>query len=384
MPPTATRPGSDPRSRPDRDEADLTSSQLASRLSRKLAEGKPSASHQLVWDLLASSILLAEDWDAKPGVVREEILDRPTAAQALAGLIEHGLLTSYQAQRIEAGNTFGLILGNYRVLDRLGAGGMAVVFKGEHLELRRLVAIKVFQMAPEQDPRLLSRFLVEMRAVAQLQHPNIVAAFDAGKVADPKPGMLVLRYFVMEYVPGRDLEAYVTAHGPLAPAKACDLAHQVASALAEVHKYHLVHRDLKPSNVLLTPKDQAKLLDFGLARHFNIRLTGPGMALGTIDFLAPEQAHDASKVDIRADIYGLGGTLFWCLTGRVPFPAQGSIAEDLARRFNQPPPSVRELRPEVPAELDAVVSRMMAIKPEARFPTPGALQQALLALLKPQ
>jgi putative two-component system response regulator len=369
---------------PREEEENLTPSQLVSVVVRKLAQEKASPVRELVCNLLSSSILLAEDWDAAEPAILQDILGRPTTAQALARLVEQRLLTRYQADRIEAGTHFGLVLGNYRVLDRLGAGGMGVVFKGEHLEMRRPVAIKVFHLTPEQDPRLLSRFRGEMRAVAQLQHPNIVAAFDAGKVADPKSGLPVLRYFVMEFVPGQDLEAYVKEKGPFPAAKACDLTHQVACALAEVHKYHLVHRDLKPSNILLTAEDHAKLLDFGLARHFHIRLTEPGIALGTIDYLAPEQARDASKVDIRADIYGLGGTLFWCLTGRVPFPAQGSIAEDLARRFTQPPPSVRESRPEVPAELDAVVARMLAINPEERFPSPAALKQALLPFLRPE
>src|SRR5262249_9902012 len=153
----------------------------------------------------------------------------------------------------------------YRVLDRLGAGGMGIVFRGEHVDMRRQVAIKVFSLTPDQDPRLLSRFLVEMRAVARLHHPNIVAAMDAGTAVATDASGAALRYFVMEYVPGQDLEDYVCDQGALIPAKACDLAHQVAGALAEVHKYQLVHRDIKPSNILVTPDNQAKLLDFGLA-----------------------------------------------------------------------------------------------------------------------
>jgi response regulator RpfG family c-di-GMP phosphodiesterase/serine/threonine protein kinase len=338
----------------------------------------------LLDDLLARSFLLTEDWDALPGDVRAELGQTADRLKLLDQLVTRGLLTPYQASRITAGKTFGLVLGNYRVLDRLGAGGMGVVFKGEHVDMRRLVAIKVFPIARDQDPRLLSRFLVEMRAVAQLNHPNIVAAMDAGKISPPDPESPSLRYFVMEYAPGTDLENYVEQHGALVPAKACDLVHQIACALAEVHKYNLVHRDIKPSNVLVTPEEQAKLLDFGLARHFSSRLTEPGMALGTIDYMAPEQARDASTVDIRADIYGLGGTLFWCLTGRVPFPAQGSIAEDLARRVTQPPPSVRELRPDIPAELDLLVKRMMAINPDERIPNPQVLMRALLTFLKPE
>ena len=138
------------------------------------------------------------------------------------------------------------------------------------------------------------------------------------------------------------------ATGRWPPAQACDLIYQVASALAEAHKHDLVHRDIKPSNVRVTPEGQAKLLDFGLARHFRHRLTEPGTLLGTIDYMAPEQMQDASSVDIRADIYGLGGTLFWCLTGRTPFRAAGQLASGPGHRLTQPPPSVRVLRPESP------------------------------------
>jgi response regulator RpfG family c-di-GMP phosphodiesterase/serine/threonine protein kinase len=342
-----------------------------------------SPASNFVNELLAASFILLEDWEELPGAVREELAHCRDRSRVLAALVERGLLTEYQSARIEAGNTHGLVLGNYRILDRIGAGGMGVVFKAEHVEMRRLVAIKVFALSGgDQDLSLLSRFLVEMRAVAQLHHPNIVGAIDAGKLTGSQPGAQVLRYFVMEYVPGEDLEDYVKSHGRLNPIKACDITHQIACALAEVHKYNLVHRDLKPSNILLTPEEQAKLLDFGLARHFRTRLTEPGIALGTIDYMAPEQAQDASSVDIRADIYGLGGTLFWCLTGHLPFPAQGTVIEDLTRRLTFPPPSVRSYRPDISPELDAVVSRMMAIKPSDRYPTPQALMRALLPFLK--
>src|SRR5262249_38689454 len=155
----------------------------------------------------------------------------------------------------------GLILGNYRVLDRLGAGSMGVVFKAEHVELRRPVAVKVLAQTLEQDIRLRSRFLTEMRVVAKLQHANIVTAMDAGKISCTDPDPLFLRYFVMEFVPGQALEEYVTANVPLALVNACDIIYQLASALAEADKHHLVHRDINPANVRITPDGQAKLLD---------------------------------------------------------------------------------------------------------------------------
>ena len=219
-----------------------------------------------------------------------------------------------------------------------------------------------------------------MRAIAQLNHPNIVGAMDAGEVADIDGN--VLHFFVMEYVPGQDLEEYIRAHGPLAATQACDIIHQVASALAEANKHQLVHRDIKPSNVQITPDGQAKLLDFGLARKFSSGLTEHGTLLGTLDFMAPEQVHDAHKVDIRADLYGLGGVLYWCLTGLLPFPNKDDFIRAMTSRLVQQPPAVRAVRPDVAIELEQVIQKMMALNPDDRYLTPEAVMQALLPFLK--
>jgi response regulator RpfG family c-di-GMP phosphodiesterase len=221
-----------------------------------------------------------------------------------------------------------------------------------------------------------------MRIVARLRHPNIVAALDAGRTPRDCTEATELWYLVMEYVPGLDLDAYVTKHGPLGTVRACNLVYQAAAALQEIHKYRLVHRDVKPSNIMVTPEDQAKLLDFGLSRQLDTRVTQPGTLLGTIDFMAPEQARDASSVDIRADIYSLGATLYWCLTGRVPH-SDSTAAGEMFRRFDIQPPSVRCYAPEVPAEMDAVLARMMALKPDDRYATPRDVMSALLPFLKP-
>ncbi len=337
----------------------------------------------LLSELMASSLVPAEDWDGLTAEAQEEVCRSSDAQSMLDLLVRFGLLTRYQADRVKAGKTFGLVLGNYRVLDRLGAGAMGVVFKAEHRDMRRQVAVKVLPLSDDQDSRLLQRFLAEIRIVARLQHPNIVAAMDAGKCPTPDPTSPTLHYFVMEFVPGQDLEELVRANGVLCPAEACDLAHQVAAALSEAHKHNLVHRDIKPSNVRVTPDGQAKLLDFGLARHNCSHLTQPGTLLGTLDYMAPEQCCDATGVDIRADIYGLGGTLFWCLTGQAPFASRENIHQQLNRRLTQPPPSVRALRPDIRPELDAVLARMMATDPEDRYPTPEAVMRALLPFLKP-
>ncbi len=333
-------------------------------------------------DLLNHSIVLPEDWQALEGSVRTAIQRCDDKEAVLEQLARHGLLTAYQAARVGAGTYHGLVLGSYRVLDRLGAGGMAVVFKAEHIDMRHLVAIKVLPLTAGQDVRMQGRFMAEMRAVARLHHPNIVGAIDAGRFTSSDPDQPVLQYLVMEYVPGLNLEDQINANGPLKPARACNFMHQIACALAETSKFQLVHRDVKPSNIIVTPEDQAKLLDFGLARRFDARLTQAGTVLGTIDFMAPEQAKDASKADIRADIYGLGGTLYWCLTSRLPFPPDDNTSGSVLRRMDQPPPSLRMACPDLPTELDAVVQRMMAVDPNHRFPTPQAVMRALLPFLK--
>ncbi|MEI7688246.1 MAG: serine/threonine-protein kinase, partial [Planctomycetota bacterium] len=233
----------------------------------------------LMDDLLTASVVLIEEFEKLPPGTQEELRHCSESQALLPLLVRNGLLTQYQADRVDAGTTYGLVLGNYRILERLGAGAMGVVFKAEHVVMRRPVAIKVLSSFADQDPRVPQRFLAEVRAVSQLQHPNIVAAIDAGQISGPGP---TLRYFVMEFVPGQDLEGYVKNNGPLSPVKACDVIHQVAAALAEAHQHNLVHRDIKPSNILLNPDSQAKLLDFGLARVHSQRMTEPGTVPGTL------------------------------------------------------------------------------------------------------
>lgn len=340
-----------------------------------------SSECHLLTELLASSIICSRDWEAISPEIRS-LLAGLSDEELLAEFVDRQLLTTYQAGRILTGSTFGLILGNYRVLERLGAGMMGVVFKAEHLRLPRQVAIKVISVSCDEDPRVLQRFDAEIWCVAQMQHPNIVGAIDAGVAADSDSTLPRLHYFVMDYVPGENLEDRIVKHGPVSPTTACDLIYQIASALQEADKFELVHRDIKPSNILVTPEGQAKLLDFGLARHVSSRLTEPGAMLGTLDYLAPEQARDAGSVDIRADIFGLGCTLFWCLTGQTPFPSTGKAVQDLLGRLRQSPPSVRKQCPTISAELESVLMRMMALDPNERFQTPQEVMQVLVPFLR--
>jgi response regulator RpfG family c-di-GMP phosphodiesterase/serine/threonine protein kinase len=330
------------------------------------------------------SLIHREDWLNVPEAARTEIEREPDFRKMLDRLVGARLLTQYQADRIEAGTIHGLLLGSYRVLERLGAGGMGVVYLAEHVHLRRLVAIKMLPLYAGGDPGgvLLTRFFNEIRVIAQLQHPNIVWAIDTGEIPGDSAEAPALYYHVMEYVPGKDLESLIHDTGPLPFLRACDLTYQIASALVEADKHQLVHRDIKPSNILVTPEGQAKLLDFGLARSLQNRQTQAGIVLGTIDYLAPEQARDASAVDIRADIYSLGGTLYWALTGKLPFPSEASLQQQIVARLMQPPPSVRHVHFDLPAELDAVIARMMATNRDERFATPQSVMRALLPFLR--
>ena len=213
---------------------------------------------ELLDRLLDSKLIQPEDWQELSGDRQVHISSATTKDELLSRLANTRLLTDYQACRVRAGTTFGLILGNYRVLDRIGAGGMGVVFKAEHILMRRMVAIKVLPLSRDQDTRLLLRFLAEMRTVASLQHPNIVTAMDAGQNNPTEPNLPVLHYLVMEFVSGQDLEELVIEHGALDVSRACDLMHQVAGALDAAHARNMVHRDMKPSNILVTPENQAK------------------------------------------------------------------------------------------------------------------------------
>jgi response regulator RpfG family c-di-GMP phosphodiesterase len=328
--------------------------------------------------LLDRSVVLPEDWEELPALVRADLYSTAERDEVIRKLLAERLLTPFQAECVMTGRAGDLILGRYRILEQLGQGGMGVVYRGEHVHLRRPVAIKVTTVGGDDNPRLLHRFYAEARAVARLRHPNIVACLDGGR--DRPPGLTARPrdFFVMEYVPGQDLFALVRDHGPLSVHRAADLFRQVADALAEAHKHGLVHRDLKPCNILVTPDWQAKLLDFGLALERARKLTEPGMLLGTVGYMAPEQARDPSSVDGRADVFALGGTLYWALTGREPFPESGNPLADLTRRFTAAPPDVRAVRGEVPADLAELVRDMMHPDPDRRFPSAAAVATALV------
>ncbi|QJW97865.1 protein kinase domain-containing protein [Frigoriglobus tundricola] len=324
--------------------------------------------------LIEQWVVLPEEWDELPPDLRSQIL-RPDAPDVLGQLVDNHLLTQFQADKVREGGEGELVLGHYRLLDVIGRGGMGTVYRAEHLHLRRQVAVKVMARTAETNPRLLHRFYGEARAVAKLQHPNIVGCLDAGRHTPPGAGPR--DYYVMELIPGADLQATVTAHGPLPPSRACDLFRQIAEALAEAHRFGLVHRDIKPGNILITPDWRAKLLDFGLALRPQNRMTEPGLVLGTIGYMAPEQAQDAHLVDGRADLFSLGATMYWALTGREPFPETGHLLRDLTTRLNAPALDPRRVRPELPEELAAVVLKLTDRDPERRYQSARAVAATL-------
>jgi response regulator RpfG family c-di-GMP phosphodiesterase/tRNA A-37 threonylcarbamoyl transferase component Bud32 len=275
------------------------------------------------------------------------------------------------------GTTHGLVLGSYRVLERLGAGGMSYVFQAEHCLMKRRVAVKVLPMDEDLPSSVRDRFYAEMRVLAELHHPNIVLALDAGELPSPGDRLPALIYLVMELVSGGDLEHYVLEHGPRPLAQACEWTRQAACGLQQAHDAHLVHRDVKPSNLLLSNHGQVKVVDFGLVRQFASNLTDPRALLGSVEFMPPEQSFDPSAVGGEADVYGLGATLFWLLTGEPPYPVTRSVGAALRMIQQDPPRRVKQLRPDVPPELDEWVARMLARDPRERPPMPLAVMNAL-------
>jgi serine/threonine protein kinase len=301
----------------------------------------------------------------------------PSAPGSLAdAMVRDGLLTPFQARQLLHGKWRGFIIADkYRLLCRLGAGGMGTVYLCEHTIMRRRVAVKVLPTSRLHDPATVERFHREARAAAALDHPNIVHAHDVGY--DDK-----VHFLVMEYINGVNLDQMVRQQGPLGVRRAARYVADAAAGLQHAHEAGLVHRDIKPANLLIDRSDTVKILDMGLARFFeddSDRLTreyDSAAVLGTPDFLAPEQATNSHDADIRADVYSLGVTFYFLLTGTTPFGG-GSVYQKLLRHMVQEPRPIRELRPEVPEGLAAVIARMMAKDREARYQVPAQVRAAL-------
>jgi serine/threonine protein kinase len=334
-------------------------------------------------------------------VEKSGLVDPPRLAKALAAfeaaggdradpiavsehLIGQNSITRWQAEKLLQGKHKGFFLGKYRLLSLLGRGGMSSVYLAEHTLMRRRCAIKVLPAKRVADSSYLARFHREAQAVASLDHPNIVRAYDVDQQTDRDAE---IHFLVMEYVDGLSLQDLVIRDGPLPYADAADHVRQAAVGLAHAHKAGMVHRDVKPANLLLDPQGTIKILDLGLARFFGGSDEGPALTLkheekvlGTADYLAPEQALDSHTVDIRADIYSLGGTFYYLLTGHPPFN-EGTLAQRLLSHQSKEPPSIEIDRADVPASLVEIVRKMMAKRPDDRFSTAQELADALLKWL---
>lgn len=317
--------------------------------------------------------------------VRSGLLDptlqgaSPTSTSTLSDyvddLIQNGKLTRFQAEKLMNGRWRGFVIaGKYRLLERLGAGGMGAVYLCEHLTMGRRVALKVLPLAQAEDPASLQRFYREARAVARLDHPNLIRAHDLDHEDN-------LHFLVLEFVDGCNLHDFVRRNGPLSPLRTAHYLRQGALGLAHAQTADLVHRDIKPSNMLLDRNGCVKLLDLGLAQFFDeenssfVKEFENGYVIGTADYLAPEQVID-SQVDIRADIYSLGCTGYFLLTGRSPFQEGTSHQKMLWHQVRMPKP-ISKYRDDVPEGLIRIIDCMMAKEPERRYQTPIELVEAL-------
>jgi serine/threonine-protein kinase len=267
----------------------------------------------------------------------------------------------------------GTVIAGYRIEERIGRGGMGVVYRAQHLNLQRRAAIKIIAPDLAESEGFRERFTREARIAAALQHPNIVTVYDAGEV----DGML---YLAMQFIRGEDLAAILRRDGRLRPYRAIDVCRQVASALDAAHAMGLIHRDVKPANVLIEGRN-AFLTDFGLTKQAgtNAQLTRAGDMVGTIHYVAPEQI-EGRRVSARSDVYALGCLLYHCLSGQVPFAHETDVAVIYAHLSEQPP-KLSELRPELPDGLDAVMAKALDKSPDRRFPSCGDMISAARAVI---
>lgn len=305
-------------------------------------------------------------------------------------LEEHNDRTAVsQSPLLDAGSAFaglqprelGMALVGHRIDDVvleefIGGGGMGAVLRGHDVVLQRTVAVKVLSTSQAGDEETEKRFRMEARSAARLDHPRIARVYYVGEDRG-------LRFIIFEYIEGTNIRDLVIAGGPLSVADTLSYSLQISDALTHAWERGVVHRDIKPSNILITSDGQAKLVDMGLARVYQVGpaeqaddLTATGMTLGTFDYIAPEQARNPRDADTRSDIYSLGCTIFYMLTGRPPFPG-GTPLQKLLSHQGDRPPELATLRPDTPPPLAAIVGRMLAKAPEARYQSPVDLTAAL-------
>lgn len=296
-------------------------------------------------------------------------------SKVIAHLVEAKVITSWQADNLQKGRHKGFFLGNYKLLRHLGSGGMSSVYLAEHKHMRQMRAIKVLPQHRVNDSSYLGRFYREARAAAALDHANIVRAYDVDNDGDN-------HYLVMEFVEGSDMQKIVATQGVLPFETAADYIRQAAEGLAHAHIKTLIHRDIKPANLLVDSKGVVKILDMGLAKfsddekQTSLTQLHDENVLGTADYLAPEQAINSHNVDARADLYSLGCTLYFCLTGHPPFP-EGTMAQRLLMHQQREPAPITNDRPDTPRDLVLICRRMMEKRVEDRYQNAEEVANAL-------
>jgi serine/threonine protein kinase len=300
--------------------------------------------------------------------------------QIVESFIEQGLLTRWQCDKLLKKKYKGFFLGKYKLLGHIGTGGMSSVYLAEHTLMRQPRAIKVLPQSRLEDSSYLERFYREAQATAALDHPNIVRAYDVDNHRDT-------HYLVMEYVPGKDLQSVIKSDGPLGFEEAANYIAQAASGLEHAHQAGMIHRDVKPANLLVDSAMTVKILDLGLAlmrddsELASLTQANKESVLGTADYLAPEQALDSHGVDSRTDIYGLGCTLYYLLTGHAPFP-EGTLAQRIAKHQSVMPADIRDDRPDCPQDLVEICCRMIQKRPAERYQSCQEVEQVLTAWLE--
>jgi serine/threonine protein kinase len=326
-------------------------------------------------NLAESGLFNASDLLTETGVFTS-----PDGTGAASELVAAGKLTAFQAEAVLGGRLSDLKMGNYEILERLGAGGMGTVFKARHRRMKRIVALKVLSANVAASEAFANRFQREVETIARLSHPNIVMAYDADE-GEAGP------FLVMEFVNGRDLASEVATGGPMSVMSAVDRILQAARGLEYAHSQGIIHRDIKPGNLLCDAEGVVKVADLGLARLTagneqagNTSLTQAGGVVGTLDYMAPEQALDSTTIDHRADIYSLGCTLYFLLMGRPPYQA-GSMMALLLKHRDAPIPELHGERADIRPEVGAIFHRMVAKDPKDRFQTMTELVQSLEQLL---
>ena len=328
------------------------------------------------------------DYVERSGLVEEDQLQKslealkakhggtlPEDSELVANhLINANLITQWHADKIQDRKYKGFRLGKYKLLRLIGTGGMSSVYLAEHVLMKRQRAIKVLPKSRVNDSSYLARFHLEAQATASLDHPNIVRAYDVDNDGEQ-------HFLVMEFIDGKDLQNIVKQEGALPLELACNYIAQSAEGLAYAHENNLIHRDIKPANLLIDDKGIVRILDLGLALYSDgakasLTVAHNENVLGTADYLSPEQAVNSHKVDLRTDIYSLGCTLYFLLTGHPPF-TDGSLAQRIAKHQTTMPEDVRKDRPECPRDLVDICVKMMQKKPEKRYQNMKQVAEAL-------